>query len=449
VTSPPERLIEVSFDGIVGPTHNFAGLSLGNVASLSNESAASSPRAAALQGLDKMRAVTDLGITQAVLPPQPRPALSALRALGFSGADEDVLARAASSQPRLLRLVSSASAMWAANAATVAPSTDTVDGRLHLVPANLRHMFHRSLEAETTRDVLRAIFADPTRFAVHEPLPGGAHFADEGAANHTRLATEEGVVHLFAWGRTALDRGEAEPERYPARQTREASAALERLLSLREGLAQHAQQDARGIDAGAFHTDVVAVGNESFLMLHELAFRDGGVLLDELRRRLGDSLSLSVALADELPIEDAVAAYPFNSQVVTVRRDPLAMVIVAPLESRENPRARAFLERVVSEDNPVERVEYLDVRQSMRNGGGPACLRQRVPLTRAELGALSARVLFDAALEADLRAWVTRHYRDRLVPADLADPALHREGLTALDELTRLLALGPVYEFQR
>lgn len=449
MTGAGSPLREVSFDGLVGPSHNFAGLSLGNVASLANESAESSPRAAALQGLDKMRAVADLGVAQAVLPPQLRPSLSTLRRLGFSGSDEQVLADVAAREPRLLRLTSSASAMWAANAATVAPSTDTLDGRLHVVPANLRHMFHRSLEAETTRDVLRAVFADEGRFAVHDPLPGGSQFADEGAANHTRLETEEGVVHLFAWGRAALERGEAEPERYPARQTREASAALERLLALRPGLAVHAQQDARGIDAGAFHTDVVAVGNERLLLAHELAFKDGGALFAELRRRLGRSLDVVVALEEELPIADAVAAYPFNSQLLTVRRDPLAMVLVAPLESRENPRARAFMERVVAEENPVERVVYLDVRQSMRNGGGPACLRQRIPMTPEELAALSARVLFDDALEADLRAWVRRHYRDRLVPADLADPALYREGLTALDELTRLLRLGAVYEFQR
>lgn len=442
-------LTEVNFDGLVGPTHNFAGLSLGNVASLSNESTESNPRAAALQGIDKMKAVAALGVAQAVLPPQPRPCVATLRALGFSGPPDHVLADVAAREPRLLRLTSSASAMWAANAATVAPATDTLDGRLHVVPANLRHMFHRSIEADTTRDVLRAIFRDEARFTVHDPLPGGSQFADEGAANHTRLSTSSGIVHLFGWGRRAFDHGEEEPRRYPARQTREASAALARALGLNDGSVLLAQQHADGIDGGAFHTDVVAVGNESFLMMHELAFRDGRAVARELSRRLGSELSLVFATNEELPIADAVHAYPFNSQVLSVSRDPLKMVIVAPLESEENPAARRFLERVVAEDNPVERVLYLDVRQSMKNGGGPACLRQRIPLLQEDVARLGARVLFDAALEADLRAWVVRYYRDRLRPSDLADPALWQEGMAALDELTRILSLGAVYEFQR
>ena len=94
-------------------------------------------------------------------------------------------------------------------------------------------------------------------------------------------------------------------------------------------------------------------------------------------------------------------------------------------------------------------VRYLDVRESMRNGGGPACLRLRVPMTDAEAAALGASVLFTEALDAALTKWVQAHYRDRLLPSDLADPALAREGLAALDELTRILGLGSVYDFQR
>lgn len=448
---PKGPVVEVSFDGIVGSTHNFAGLSIGNVASLANENDVSSPCSAALQGIDKMRAVANLGVKQAVLPPHARPSLATLHALGYSGPAEKVLPVVAARDPRLLRLVSSASAMWAANAATVAPACDTRDGRLHIVPANLRHMFHRAIEADTTRTVLRAIFRDDKRFVVHPPLPGGAHFADEGAANHTRLASQDGrALHVFAWGRSALDPGPVEPSRFPARQTREAAAALARLLQVDgAGSSVLVQQDPRGIDAGAFHTDVLAVGNGSFFMLHELAFIQHEALLAELRGFFGDELSVVVASEAELPMADAVSAYPFNSQVLTVSQDPLDMVIVAPIESMENERARRFLERVRYEDNPVSRIIFLDVRQSMRNGGGPACLRQRIPLQPEDLESLGARVLFDAALEEDLRAWVRRHYRDRLVPADLADPALWRETLKALDELTRILELGAVYEFQR
>lgn len=445
-----EPLTEVNFDGLVGPTHNFGGLSAGNVASQESRGAVSNPRAAALQGIDKMRVVADLGVAQAVLPPQPRPSLATLRRLGFGGTPEAVLGRVAETAPHLLRLSSSASSMWAANAATVAPGTDTLDGRLHVVPANLEHMFHRSIEAETTHAVLARIFADPSRFQVHEPLPS-AHLADEGAANHTRLVSTSGaVMHLFAWGRSAFCPDDDGPRKYPARQTREASEALARLLAIPPASALFPRQHPAGIDAGAFHTDVLAVGHRHFFMAHELAFASHADVAAEIDRRSGGSIAQVWATNDELPAGDAVAAYPFNSQVLTARQgDTDEIVIVAPAESRENPRARAFLDRVVQAENPVRRVVYIDVGQSMRNGGGPACLRQRVPLRRDDLVRLGARVMFDAALEAELRSWIQRRYRDRMTAADLADPALWRESAEALDELTKILELGSVYDFQK
>lgn len=436
---------EYNFDGLVGPTHNYGGLSPGNVASIAHGGEPSNPRAAALQGLAKMRFVHDLGVGQAVLPPQPRPSLRTLRRLGFTGTDEEMIVRAAREAPHLLRLCSSASAMWAANAANVAPSSDTADGRLHLTAANLVAMFHRSIEADTTTAVLRTIFRDERRFAVHEPLPGSSLFGDEGAANHMRLFTRRGAAHVFGWGRSEW-RSAAGPTRFHARQTLEASQAIARLHLLAPERVLFPRQHPDGIDAGAFHSDVVAAGYGGFLMLHELAFADAEGLIAQLRSVLGDELRAVVATARELPAADVVAAYPFNSQLLELRDG--ALLILAPLESRENPRARAFLDRVVSEDNPVARVHYLDVNQSMNNGGGPACLRLRVALTDDEVRSIVPHVFFSADLQARLVEWVTRHYRDHLLPADLEDPALAREGLTALDELTRILNLGSVYDFQ-
>lgn len=439
---------EYNFDGLVGPTHNYAGLSFGNVASQEHAGHPADPRAAALQGLAKMRFVASLGVGQAVLPPHERPSLRTLRRLGFRGSDEEVIARAAADpelRDHLLRISSSAAAMWTANAATCVPGTDAEDGRLHLMPANLTAMFHRSLEAETTARVLRAIFADPRRFEVHDPLPGGTHFADEGAANHTRLFVPgRPAVHLFAWGRVAF--GEpprvGEPQRYPARQTREASHALARLGQVDPARAVFPQQHPEGIDAGAFHTDVVAVGNGHLLLLHEKAFADPGALLSKLREMLGEQLIAKVATEAELPLASAVAAYPFNSQLLTLPDG--SMTIVAPVESREDPRARSFLESA-----PVASVHYLDLRESMQNGGGPACLRQRIVLSDEERAAVGARVFWDEELGAELERWVQRHYRDRLTGRDLADVRLWRESLAALDELTRILRLGSVYDFQR
>jgi succinylarginine dihydrolase len=315
------------------------------------------------------------------------------------------------------------------------------------VPANLTTMFHRAIEAESTTAALRAIFADPRHFVVHDPLPGGGHFSDEGAANHTRLVVGEGkAVHLFAWGRRAWGGGPA-PERFPARQTLESSAALARLVRVAPERAILPQQHPVGIDGGAFHTDVLAVGHGSFLMVHELAFLDLHGLLAQLREKLGDGFSVAIARDSELPVADAVAAYPFNSQVLTLPSG--GMVIVAPEDSRENTAARRFLERVIAEPNPVESVHYLDVRQSMDNGGGPACLRLRVTLSDAEVAAVKANVFFTPGLGARLETWASKHYRDRLAAADLADPALWREVMTALDELTQILALPKLYAFQQ
>ena len=438
---------EAQFDGLVGPTHNYGGLSSGNVASTTHGGQVSNPRGAALEGLAKMRFVHDLGVLQAVLPPHDRPSLKTLRRLGFRGSDEAVIAAAARADGGLLlRVTSSASAMWTANAATIAASVDTTDHKVHITPANLQQMFHRSIEPETTAAILRAIFADEGAFVVHDPLPGGGHFSDEGAANHTRLATSQGALHLFAWGRLAWGGGAA-PRRYPARQTREASEAVARLHMLSPEACRFPQQHPDGIDGGAFHTDVLAVGNERFFMLHELAFLGRGSFVSDLQAALGEELFVVVATDEELPLDRAVQAYPFNSQVLTLPDG--RMVILAPEDSREEPAARRFLERVVASGGPVKAIHYRDVRQSMNNGGGPACLRLRVPLEDEEQRRIKANVFFTPDLQADLTTWIEKHYRDRLVATDLADPALVRETMAALDALTTLLRIGSVYDFQK
>jgi succinylarginine dihydrolase len=433
---------EANFDGIVGPTHNYAGLSFGNVASERNEGRVSQPKRAALQGLAKMKFLRGLGLVQGVLPPHERPHLPTLRALGFAGDDRAVLARVAKEEPHLLRLVSSSSAMWAANAATVTPSADARDGRLHFTPANLVTTFHRSIEAATTGAALARIFADERRFAVHEPLPRASHFADEGAANHTRLEANGKSLELFVYGRAAFG-GSVEPKRYPARQTLEASRAIAR----RHGVASamFLQQHPDAIDLGVFHNDVISVGHRHLFLTHEDAFLDPNALSD-LSRALPGLEIVRVSRA-ETPVADAVQSYLFNSQIVTVAGGTMALI--APLEARENEASRRALDRLVADENPIAAVHYLDVRESMRNGGGPACLRLRVVLTPEEHAAVNPRALVDEARFSELTDWVERNYREELAPDDLGDPALLDESRRALDELTALLGLGSIYSFQK
>jgi len=434
---------EVNFDGIPGPTHNYAGLAHGNLAAERNAQLPANPREAALQGLAKMRALAARGIPQAVLPPHERPLVPALRALGFAGTDEAIVARAAREAPPLLAACSSAAAMWVANAATVSPSADTRDGRVHFTPANLVAHFHRSLEAATTTAVLRAIFADPAHFVVHEPLAAAPQFGDEGAANHTRFA---GGVEFFVHGRTGFGGGAA-PVRYPARQTREAFEAIARRHGLDAARVVHAQQAPAAIDAGVFHNDVIAVGSGSVLLCHERAYVDTPGVLAALARAVGPAFTPLVVTDAELPVADAVATYLFNSQLVA--RPEGGLLMVAPAEAQEHAGARTLLDRLTAGAGPIAEVLTFDLRQSMRNGGGPACLRLRVELTPAERAAIGANVFLDAALADALDAWIRRHYRDRLSPADLGDPHLLVESRRALDELTQLLRLPAVYAFQR
>jgi len=434
---------EYNFDGIVGPTHHYGGLSSGNLASTKHRGLAGNPRAAALQGLEKMRFVANLGVSQAVLPPAPRPPRHVLAALGY-GSD---LARALpelfdDSQGHGSRLFS-ASAMWTANAATVVPSCDASDGKLHLLVANLSAMPHRSLEPPDTERVLRKIFAAPSHFRVHEPLP--AYLGDEGAANQLRLSTNQTSLHLLGWGR-CFDQTDT-PRVFRARQSLEASHAAARLCQLPSARSLLRRQDPRGIDAGAFHSDVLAVSNQHVLLLHEQAFVEPGPLLDELSQRLGPGFEYCLATEAELSLRDAVSSYPFNSELVSL--DDGTMVLIAPAEAQANAPARAYLERAVSEIPALTAVHYVDVNGSMKNGGGPACLRLRVLLNEAEKDAIQPRVFFDDDLYHDLKQWVEKHYRSTLSIDDLRDPLLVDETLRALDELTQILELGSVYPFQQ
>jgi len=442
---------EANFDGLVGPTHNYAGLSFGNVASQTNEKSIANPLAAAKQGLRKMKQLAELGFLQGVLPPQERPSLRLLRELGFSGSDAAVIARAAKDAPELLAAASSASAMWTANAATVSPSADTQDGRVHFTPANLTSKLHRAIEHEATRRTLQAIFADPARFAVHEALPGTPALGDEGAANHTRFCAQYGErgVEFFVYGRSEYRRG-PEPVRYPARQTFEASRAVAQRHGLSEEGTVYAQQSPDVVDAGVFHNDVIAVGNRQTLFCHERAFVDQSAVYDQLRTQLlptGAQLNVIEVPDARVSVSDAVTSYLFNSQLLT--RPDGRDVLVVPQECRENPRVAAYLDDLVSGSGPIGEVLVFELRESMKNGGGPACLRLRVVLTEAEREAVSAGVWIDDALFARLDAWIGKHYRDRLAPADLADPHLLMESRTALDELTQILGLGSLYDFQR
>lgn len=391
-------LVEINFDGIVGPSHNYAGLSPGNLAATRNAGEISHPRAAALQGIAKMRANLALGLTQGILLPHARPDHAWLASLGTTYADAPAHLQAGAL---------SASAMWAANAATVSPAPDTADGRCHLTVANLATMPHRSHEWPCTFAQLRLAFADPA-FAVHAPVP--PPFGDEGAANHMRLAATHGEagVEVFVYGEGGGP--------FPARQHRDASAAVARRHGVRTPL--FVRQSDAAIAAGAFHNDVVAVANERVLFAHEQAFDEPARFYAELRARL-PSVEIVEVPAARISLADAIASYLFNAQLVTLADG--TMTLIVPGEARTNAAVWAWLMEHVAGNGPIRRVKVVDVRESMANGGGPACLRLRVV---ADPASIDPRFLVDAAKLDLIAAVIERHWPEAIAPTDIADPAL-------------------------
>lgn len=447
--APTPVTIEANFDGLVGPTHNYAGLAQGNNAAAKNAEMPSNPAAAALQGLAKMRALAKLGLAQGVLPPQERPHLPTLKQLGFEGREADVLKRVHRDAPQLLAAMSSASSMWTANAATVSPGADTADGRVHFTPANLATHLHRSIEPLVTGRALATIFRDDKHFVHHAALPSTPQMGDEGAANHTRLCSEHGAhgLELFVYG--AAGDKDPKPDIHPARQNRAAGEAIARLHRLDPDYVHHAQQRPASIDAGVFHNDVIAVGNQHVLLHHEEAFVDTQSIRDWVKRRMSgrDPVFIEVG-SSELSVDDAVSSYLFNSQLLSMPDG--TMRLVCTHECRDDERVWATIQRIIDDPrNPIAGTEVFDLRQSMRNGGGPACLRLRVALDPAQRTAVNPKVWIDEALATRLEQWVRKHYRDRLVLADLADPELLDASRCALDELTQILGLGSLYDFQR
>lgn len=443
---------EVNFDGLVGPSHHYAGLAFGNLASIQNAERVANPKAAAKQGLKKMRLLHQLGIKQALLPPHQRPNLFLLHQLGFSGTAMEQINQAAKCAPALLSASFSASSMWTANTATVTPSFDSSDQRVHFTPANLISNLHRQQEAFFSGKLLKCLFNHQDYFVHHPILPNSVATSDEGAANHSRLCLKhnQAGLHLFVYGKQGIGVGQnsPQPSHFPARQTYEASSAVARAHLLSSQHLVFACQHPQSIDQGVFHNDVIAVANENVLLLHQDAFVSQAHVIDELQRKANFDLVLIEVSNDDLSVSEAVSTYLFNSQLVSQANGQMALI--APIECEQNPRTHALITHLLEQkDNPIDEVHFIDLRQSMHNGGGPACLRLRVLLSEDELNAMHQGVLITEPLLNQLDAWVERHYRSHLLAKDLLDPLLIDEILVALDELTRLLDLGAIYPFQQ
>ncbi len=411
-------LAEINFDGIVGPSHNYAGLSLGNIASASHAGNPSYPRAAALQGVEKMRGnLVRLGV-QGFLLPLPRPNRTLADGLALDGSEA----------PQLRAAAWSASSMWTANAATVSPAPDTADGRCHLTAANLVTMLHRAQEWPDTKRQLEVAFGDTRHFAVHDAVPGS--FGDEGAANHMRLCESHNAigVEVFVYGKTG--------GRFPARQHEQAS----RIVARRHGLAPERtvfiEQNPDAIAAGAFHNDVVAVANGRVLFTHAEAFADQQGAYDAIRAAF-PALEVVEVPSSAVTLQEAISTYLFNAQLLTLPSGEMALIV--PEECRESPSVWGWVETMLAGNGPIRQVIPVDVRQSMANGGGPACLRLRVVCDPATV---DPRFLLDEAKADLIERVIAAHWPQQIDPADLGSEALASSVIAARLALLEALDLG-------
>jgi len=410
-------LREINFDGIVGPSHNYAGLSLGNIASASHKGSASYPRAAALQGVAKMRANMERGLAQGFLLPLPRPNFALLDDLAVDGTSDRALLAAAWS----------ASSMWTANAATVSPAPDTADGRCHLTPANLVTMLHRGQEWRDTQAQLKLAFGDTRHFAVHDAVPPS--FGDEGAANHMRLCESHGQpgVEVFVYGRPG--------GRFPARQHEQASRAVARKHGLDPARCVFIEQNPAAIEAGAFHNDVVAVANQTVLFTHEQAFADRKDAYEAMHAAF-PALHVVEVPASAVSLEEAIRTYLFNAQLVSLPSGEMALVV--PSECQESASVWAWCERMLASNGPIRQVIPVDVRQSMANGGGPACLRLRVV---ADPATVDARFLLDEAKAQRIESVIAQAWPERIEPEEIGSEKLAKTVIEAREALHAVLSL--------
>ena len=379
------------------------------------------------------------------MPPLRRPRVELLHELGFSGkTDTEVIERAFKESPILVANCYSAASMWTANAATVSPSSDCDDQRLHLTPANLSSTLHRSLEGSSTAQILKAIF-NGEKFCVHDPLSKAAALADEGAANHTRLVDQfdSSGIELFVYGVDTARSGSPKPKKFPARQTLLASQAVARRHRLNAAHTLFWQQNPAAIDAGVFHNDVIAVGHQNVLLCHELAFVDQAKRLTGLKQLFEGSFDSEFHIVElpcrDLPLEDAVKSYLFNSQLVT-RPDGM-MTLVCPVECEENPAAKKCTDWILESPAPIDEVRFLNLRQSMNNGGGPACLRLRVTMSGEEFESIHQGIVLTEDLASKLEAWIEANYRESIRPDDLRDPLLLKESVDAIESLAAIMEL--------
>ena len=436
---------EINFDGLIGPTHNYSGLSEGNNASKKNYSSPSNPKNAALQGIKKVETLIACGLEQGFFLPHERPFIPGLKKLGFNGTDEEILSSAFNHSKVLLSNFSSASSMWAANAATISPSPDTQDNKIHLTPANLNTMFHRSIETEFTYQQCKIIFPKEY-FEIHNPAVTISGYGDEGAANHLRISKShnEKGFEIFVYGESGFKTAKKSVKRQALEVSR--SIALNHKLDMQNTF--FLQQNYQAVEEGSFHNDIVSLSNENVFIAHEKAFQnkdDLNEMLNILESKIDNFQYIEIS-NPEIPLKDIINSYLLNSQLITNGDGEMQLILPKEVKGYEN--CISWLDKL-KQISDVKLFDFVDIRQSMMNGGGPACLRLKVILNDEERDSLNQNFLMNNERLESIKSLVEREYRDVLYPDDLKDPNLLDESRRVLDEITQIFGTGSIYEFQK
>jgi succinylarginine dihydrolase len=275
---------------------------------------------------------------------------------------------------------------------------------------------------------LKLAFADESHFVVHGPVP--PPYGDEGAANFMRLCPSHGEpgIEIFVYGKAGGP--------FPARQHIESSKAIARAHRLDPAKTLFVQQSETAIAAGAFHNDVVAVANERVLFTHEQAFEFPEQTYAEIKRLMPEAEIVTVP-ADRVSLADAIQSYLFNAQLVTLPDGGMALIL--PSEAQANERVWGWLSEMVAGNGPIRELVPVDVRQSMANGGGPACLRLRVVCDPATV---DDRFIATEAKLDRIAEVIAEHWPESIVPRQLGNAALVTQVQTARKALLDVCGLA-------
>jgi succinylarginine dihydrolase len=278
-------------------------------------------------------------------------------------------------------------------------------------------MLHRAQEWPDTKRQLAVAFGDPRHFAIHDAVP--PTFGDEGAANHMRLCESHDApgVEVFVYGKTGGP--------FPARQHEQASRLVARAHGLSPERTVFIEQNPAAIAAGAFHNDVVAVANASVLFTHAEAFADQTGAYEAIRSAF-PALDVVEVPSSAVSLQEAIRTYLFNAQLLTMPDGTMALIV--PEECRESPSVWAWVETMLTGNGPIRQVIPVDVKQSMANGGGPACLRLRVVCNPA---AVDPRFLLDEAKADLIESIIAAHWPQQIDPSDLGSDNLARQVIAA------------------